>query len=39
MIFAGYQAIHEMTVLGKAFTANFFDSNSTMYTYYQVREL
>ncbi|KAK4508749.1 hypothetical protein PRZ48_002488 [Zasmidium cellare] len=31
----GYQAIHEMTVIGKAFTQNFYNSNSTLYTYYQ----
>ena len=32
----GYQGIHEMTVIGKAFTSNFFKSNSTkLYTYYQ----
>lgn len=40
----GYQAIHEMTLLGKAFTSNFYSSNSTsystgngtkLYTYYQ----
>lgn len=40
----GYQAIHEMTVLGKAFASNFYASNSTaygttnstkLYTYYQ----
>jgi tannase len=34
----GYQGIHEMTILGKAFTSNFYPtSNSTkrLYTYYQ----
>lgn len=32
----GYQAIHEMTILGKALTSNFYSSNSTkLYTYYQ----
>lgn len=40
----GYQGIYEMTVLGKAFTSNFYNTNSTssgttnstkLYTYYQ----
>jgi tannase len=32
----GYKAIHEMTVLGKSFTAKFYSTNSTkIYTYYQ----
>lgn len=32
----GYQAIHEMTLLGKAFTRNFYPSvNNTLFTYYQ----
>lgn len=32
----GYQAIHEMTVLGKEFTKLFFDmSNTKLYSYYQ----
>lgn len=32
----GYQAIHEMTVIGKELTKNFFNSSNTkLYTYYQ----
>ncbi|ETS82688.1 hypothetical protein PFICI_04564 [Pestalotiopsis fici W106-1] len=31
----GYQAIHEMTVIGKSFTGNFYDYNDKIYTYYQ----
>jgi tannase len=32
----GYQAVHEMTVLGKAFAKNFYNStNATLYSYYQ----
>jgi tannase len=32
----GYQAIKEMTVIGKKFTSNFYGSNNTkIYTYYQ----
>lgn len=33
----GYQAIRELSLLGRAFTKNFFETNSTkLYTYYQV---
>lgn len=32
----GYEAIHEMTVIGKAFTSQFFNMNGTkLYSYYQ----
>lgn len=33
----GYQAIRELTLLGRTFTANFYETNGTkVYTYYQV---
>lgn len=33
----GYQAIRELSLLGREFTKNFFETNGTkVYTYYQV---
>lgn len=31
----GYEAIHELTVIGKMFSANFYNTTSKVYSYYQ----